>query len=307
MADLRQQYHDYNPRSTETRDILKELDSLIGDRYNVINETSLKNDFLVACFERIDPNQSWEDLVKTHENYDQSWTPKKKRATALRQLMTKQIGWPEDKGLLGFKRKYLAGILLAIKASDEGISQSEDHTTVTLQPDFNLELLAKELPERTLPELDFPTLLTFSNTVEPDATALLQERGIEPTSNSHHVVYVIDCTPEAENERAAISSIRQDAQAKSSSGNALSDREAAAVFLNESKGILYVGYSHEFPRRMKRHHQGKASGAADFINLYKPRRLLEVTAYDSEGEARNRERIRANELRRETDCYVYQN
>lgn len=57
---------------------------------------------------------------------------------------------------------------------------------------------------------------------------------------------------------------------------------------------------------MKRHHQGKSSGAADFLNMYKPRRLLEVTAYDTDNQARQAERMRADELWRETDYYVYQ-
>lgn len=308
MADLREEYHDKNPNGTQnnTQDIQNELDELIGDAYDVANETSLKNPFLEACFNRIEPNQGWKGLVKTHGNYDGSWRPQKKRATALRMLMTEQIGWPDDEGLLGFKRKYLAGILIAIKASDRGIGRSEDHVQVTLDPDFDLDLFSEELPKRTYPELDFPTLMTFSDPIELEASSVLKDQNIDPSTKNHHVVYVIDCTPDADNERSAISSIRKDAQAKKRSGKALNEREAAAEFLNESKGILYVGYSHEFPNRMSRHYEGKSSGSADFVNLYKPKRLFEVTDYPSEPEARKMERIRADQLRRETDYYVYQ-
>lgn len=310
MADLRQEYHEKKPNGTQsyTQDIQNALDDLLGESYDAANETSLKNPFLKACFNRIAPNQSWEELVKTHENYDASWETKtkKKLATALRMLLTEQIGWPEDKGIPGFKRKYLAAILIAIKASDQGISRTEEHVQITLDPEFDHQLLSEEVPERTCPELDFPTLLTFSNTIKSDATAFLEKREIDPTSNNHHVVYVIDCAPDPNNEGSRITSIRQDAQAKSKTGASLSEREAAAEFLNESKGILYVGYSHEFPKRMARHHHGKSSGSANFLNLYKPKRLLELTEYSSEDEARRRERMRADELRRQTDCYVYQ-
>jgi len=308
MADLRQEYHAKTPFGTksQTQDIQNDIDELIGDSYDVATETSLKNPFLEACFDRIDPNQNWEELVKTHENYDDSWGPQKKRATALRMLMTEQIGWPENKGLLGFQREYLAGILLAIEASDQGISRSDNHVKVTLEPDFELDLLSEELPERTCPELDFPTLMTFSDTVKSNASSLLKDRGIDPTSGNHHVVYVINCTPDANDEASSIISTRKDAQAKKKSGKALNEREAAAEFLNESKCILYVGYSHEFPNRMRRHYEGKSSGSADFTSLYKPKRLLKVTDHPSEEEAKKIERNRADKLRRETDCYVYQ-
>ncbi|WP_424005640.1 GIY-YIG nuclease family protein (plasmid) [Haloarcula salina] len=306
MADLRQEYHDKNPNGAQshTQDIQNELDGLI--EYDVANETSLKNPFLEACFNRIGHSQSWEELVRTHESYNDSWKPQRKRATALRMLMTEQVGWPSDEGLLGFKRKYLAGILVAIKASDRGITRSEDHVQITLDPTFDLTHYSDDLPNRTHPELDLPTLMTFSDTVESDAFAVLKEQSIDPSANNHHVVYVIDCTPDADTERSAITSIREDAQAKKKSGQKLTEREAAADFLNESKCILYVGYSHEFPSRMSRHYQGKSSGSADFVNLYKPKRLMEVTDYPSESDAKKMEQIRAEQLRRETDCYVYQ-
>lgn len=305
MADLRQQYRDFQDEYPSEADVLDELDDLISD-YDVRNETSLKDPFLVKCFERIDPDQDWQELVRTAENYENWWETKKRRATALRMLMTLQIGWPEHKGLLEFEWEYLIAILFAIKASDSGINQSEDHAPVTYPPDLDLELLTRELPERTVPDLDFPTLLTFSIEIEDDAESFLEERGIDPKNNDHHVVYVIDCTPDAEPERSAITSIRHYAQALHIGGKPLNRREAAAMVLNESQSILYVGYSHEFPQRMNRHFKGKATGAANFTNLYKPKRLLEVTDYDSDNEAESEEQIRASELQRQIDWVVYQ-
>lgn len=309
MADLRRQYHAKNPFTTQsnTQDIQNELDKLLGDAYDCRHISSLKNDFLEACYQRLDPDQSWEELVRTHEDYNASWTSKKKRlATALRMLITNQIGWPLHVGLAGFKRKYLAGILAAIEASDNGISRNDDHAPVTLPPDFDLDLLSTDPPERTRPEPPFSIELPFSESIKADATSYLKERHIDPTSDDHHVVYVIDCTPDPENERNTITYARRFAQAKHLGGEALTEKEEAALALNESRGILYVGYSHEFPHRMERHYHGVSRGSAVFINLHKPERLLELNEYESDGRARDAEVQRYDELKRKTDWYVYQ-
>ncbi|KAB1193476.1 hypothetical protein GJR96_08470 [Haloferax sp. MBLA0076] len=305
MADLREEYHTFQKEHPDESDVLKELDDLISD-YDVRHETSLKDPFLTACFERIDPERNWEELVRDAENYENWWGKKKRRATALRMLMTLQIGWPEHKGLLEFDWKYLIGILYAIKASDDGVDQSEDHVPVTYPPDLDLELLERDLPERTVPNCDIPTILTFSPDIKNNAVESLAERSINPEANNHHVVYVIDCTPETEPERSAITSIRHYAQALRIGGKPLNDREAAAVLLNESQGLLYVGYSHEFPKRMNRHFKGKATGGANFMNLYKPKRLLDIDDYPSDEIAESEEIDRASELKRQTEWFVYQ-
>lgn len=304
MADFRQCYHDYEPRSDDVDDVLKELDDLLDGAYDAATETSLKKRFLTACFEAIDTDQRWQDLVRTAPRYHESWGAQKKRATALRQLMTQQIGWPVHKGLLEFDRQYLVGILLAVKASCEGVSRTEVHAPVTLPPDVNLELLSRELPDRTRPESHLPTLLSFSDTIRTDAKGYLNRTGIN--TENHNVVYVIDCTPDSDNEQSAIPFVRRYAQALKDSGNWLSDSEAAAMMLSESGGLLYVGYSQNFPKRMEQHHRGVASGGANFLNLYKPERLLEVTEYGSKSRAKEEEPIRANELQRQTNWFVYQ-
>jgi predicted GIY-YIG superfamily endonuclease len=306
MVDLRQEYNELQSEYPDKATVLEELDDLISD-YDVRHETSLKDPFLIACFERIDPERNWEELVRTAEDYENWWGTKKRRATALRLLMTLQIGWPEHKGLLDFEWKYLVGILFAIKASDSGINQSRDHAPVTYPPDLDLELLTRDLPERTVPDLDFPTLLTFSIDIEHKAEKFLENCGIDSKNNNHHVVYIIDCTPEVNPERSAITSIRHYAQALHIGGKPLNKREAAAMVLNESQSLLYVGSSHEFPKRMKRHFKGKAAGAANFINLYKPKRLLETTNYSSDNIAESEEQIRASELQRQINWLVYQN
>ena len=305
MADLRQAYDEFQQAYSDETAVLKELDGLI-DTYDVRHETSLKDPFLVACFERIDPERNWRAFVKTAEDYENWWGAKKRRATALRMLLTLQIGWPEHKGLLAFEWKYLVGILFAINASDSGIDRSDDHAPVTYPPDLDLDPLEQELPPRAVLRLNFPTLLSFSPEVENEAESLLTERDINPETNQHHVVYVIDCTPEVEPERSAISSIRRYALALYLGDKPLNRREAAAMMLNESQSLLYVGYSHEFPRRMKRHFKGKAAGSANFTNLFKPKRLLEVTDYESDSIAESEEYTRASELQRQADCFVYQ-
>ncbi|QSW97650.1 GIY-YIG nuclease family protein [Haloterrigena alkaliphila] len=308
MADFREEYYDFNPHFTEIDDVLEELDALLGDRYDCSYETSLKDEFLIACFERIDPTQDWRTLVKTKETYDDSWNAKKKRATALHMLMTKQIGWPLHKALLDFERKYIVGIILTIKASDQGIRRHYDHVPTTLPPDIDPSDLENELPERTVPDQPFPTLCRFSRTIESDTAALLKERGINPAPGNHHIVYVVDCTPAPDAERKAITAIRRYTQAKHINGYQPADeRESAAVFLNESKGLFYVGRSDQFPQRMQQHYEGRASGGARFTNLYKPRRLLEVTDFETRAEAETDEQRRAYRLQMKTERYVSQN
>jgi len=306
MTDLRQQYFDFQREYSNKEAVLTELDHLISC-YDVADETSsLEDPFLVACFERIDPNRSWSEFVKTAEKYENWWGSKKRRATSLRMLMTLQIGWPEHKGLLSFNWKYLVGILFAIKASDSGINQSEHHAPVTYPPDLDLDLLKRKLPNRTVPELDYPTLLTFSIDIKQDAEEFLEERDIDSTKKNHHVVYVLDCTPEVEPERSSINSIRHYSQALHLGDKPLTRREAAAEVLNESGSLLYVGSTHEFPKRMQRHFKGKAAGGAEFINLYKPKRLIELSEYGSDNKAKTEEQLRYSELSRQTDWFVDQ-
>ena len=223
-------------------------------------------------------------------------------------LMTKQIGWPLHKGLLDLERKYIVGIILTITASDNGVTPHDDHVPTTLPPDIDPADLNKSVPERTLPEHGLPTLLRFSENIKDDTTALLEVRDINPSSDSHHIVYVLDCTPDPEAERTAITAIRRYVQAKQLNGYLpTDDRESAAVFLNESERIFYVGRSDRFPQRMQQHYEGRASGGARFTNLYKPRRLVKVTDFETGGEAETGEQRRADRLRMKTGWFVSQN
>lgn len=307
MADLRREYDEFKDRYSSKDAVLENLDEII-ETYDVSSETSLKVPFLTACFDYIAPNREWQNLVEAREDYADWWNPQKAAATALKMVMNRQTGWPIHKALLDFEWKYLVGIFFAVKMRQEEVSWSEDHFPHTLPPGLDKELYYTELEARRPPELEFSTLFSFSDTVKNDATALLDQRDIDSRHGEHHLVYLIDCTPPLEDEREEVTDIRQYVQAKQLGNYPISNRrEEAALWLNESKPLIYVGSTHEFPARMRKHFRGKSSGAAEFLNLYKPQQLLDLDEHDSDPEAESAEVTKASMLRLKTDCFVFQN
>lgn len=241
---------------------------------------------LEGVFERITPNEDPHEFVTSWHNYDQSWNRGKSAATALRMLLTEQVGLPRYAVISGYTIPTLSKMILGIEAADDGVPRGDDlHIPLTLPLDIDPPLPdPPELPTRSrrdgivsLSDLD-QIVSTFYN--PPDKFA----------------VYVLDCTPVADRERRAMWELRRDSLAKHEAGCALEEKERFAHALNAGELIYYVGFTKDIVDRMNRHRDGAASGGGYFTNFFKPNGVVDIEWFDTEAGARTAEAARAREL-----------
>lgn len=281
--DIRRQVRELK---SQNKDQLKELLSQeLDDAYNRPITNSLRNDFMLACFEQIVPEQEPFEKVRSHTNYSPSWSKKKQLATVLRMVLTEQVGHPEHDGVTSLNKTILAEIIVAIRheRGDEQNQNKESNQPVDV------------------PDQDPPTESTFKDTFPAedfDSYALYTWIVDRRSSNDgEHGVYVIDCTPSPDNdEDFRVESLRQKAHQKSNAGQSLTKLERAAQALNRGERIYYVGYASDIPKRVRQHVSGADSGGAKFTNIFYPQALVEVSWYQTETTARSKENRRAGEL-----------
>jgi len=272
-------------QSRNKDDLKRILSHELDEAYSPNITGSLRNDFMSACFEKIEPDQEPFEKVKSHENYAPSWSKKKQLATALRMLLTERVGHPEHDGITSLNKNVLAEIIVAIR--DDG------GTTLAQKNESSHSI---DTPDRNPPvESDFQESFPAENFDSYDLYTWIVER--RSTDDGEHAVYVLDCTPPlGKNEDFRVKSLRREAHQKSDSGQTLSKLEQAAEALNRGERLFYVGYASDVPNRIRQHVSGADSGGAKFTNMFSPQALVEVTWYQTESTARTQEPQRAEEL-----------
>lgn len=288
MADLRQEYNELlnQPKSTLENQLRELLPNNYRDRLTGNPNAGL----LEGAFKRIEPDENPYSFVKTWHNYDPSWNKGKSVATALRMLLTEQIGLPRYEVISGYTKPTLSKMVLGIEAADDDVPRGEElHVPLTLPNDIEPPLPnPPELPEESAESNHEIIPLTDLNSINSTYG--------NPSRKS--AVYVLDCTPVSTHERKAMWQFRRDTLAKQEAGYELSDREQYAQALNEGERVYYVGQTKDIIKRMKEHRDGAASGGGYFTNFFKPRGLIDITWYDSEVDARAGEESRSSELNR---------
>lgn len=268
------------------------LSNELGEAYPEPVPENLLNQFLRATFDRIQPGDPI-DMVRSHENFDASWTTKKKLATALRMLLTDYGVRRPGKPLTRLDRATLAQLIVAIQLQDEGFSPSEDEREAIVPP---------ERPRS--PESEFSNRLNLVGTDEKQIRDWVGKR--TSLDNVNYAVYVLDCTPSVGEESESIRSLRAHVDRKLSEEANLDKMENAAAALNDGKRIYYVGFTNDVVDRVGRHLGGAAKGSGDFTNTFSPRYLVEIRWFEHERNARSAERQRASDLSNE-DSFGYWN
>lgn len=116
MTDERSQINRLQTKpKRELKAILKDE---LGSSYDREITSSLRNDFMRACFLRIAPDENPSDRVKDHPNYSSTWEDKRSLATALRMLLTERVDHPEFDGITSLTKTLLAEIIVAIRESE---------------------------------------------------------------------------------------------------------------------------------------------------------------------------------------------
>lgn len=295
MADLRTEY---NELLKESKSALEgELQELLPRKYRDRLTGNPNAGLLEGAFMRIAPEEDPYEFVKSWHNYDSSWNKGKSAATALRMLLTEQIGLPKYAVISGYTKPTLSKIILGIQAADEGIARGENlHVPVTLPEDI-------EPPLPDPPELPSASA-EYSDTIIPlnDMKSIISTHG---NPSRKWAVYVLDCTPSNFREREAMWEFRRDSLAKHEAGHNLRGKEQYAQALNEGERIYYVGQTKDIVDRMNRHYEGSASGGGQFTNFFKPRGVFDIEWYDSEANARDAEANRADELEQPGESRAY--
>jgi len=299
MGDFRQQIQ--NKASRGRSGLESELRNLLPEQHESAVRGSFNNELKQACFKRIAPEEDPFEYVRQWPNYNDSWKSKKGKslATALRMLLTEQIGLPRYEVLDGYKKQVLAEIIVGIHASDEGALRDFDrHVPATLPPGVSVPL--EDPPDR-----DESTVAGFEDLTNLSAfRELVSESELE---SNRFAVYVLDCTPPVEDERKALWQLRRDSWAKANNGYSLGPKEEAAQALNKGEKVLYIGQTSDLEDRMERHRIGASAGSARFTNFFYPEGIVEVSWHDSEKEAKDFERERASELLIPGESYAYYN
>lgn len=297
MADLRSEYQAFlKQRKSKLHERLKDE---LPPAYKDTATGNANAGVLEGSFKRIAPNEDPYDLVKTWHNYEPSWNHGKSMATALRMLLTEQIGLPRYAVISGYTKKTLAKILVGIDAADAGVPRQPDiHAPLTLPPDISL-------PVPDPPDLPETRPSHVNNRIPLSDLAVILDHYGNPSDQT--AVYVLDCTPEPAVERRALRELRRHTWAKWNANKPLDGDEIYAQALNEGERLYYVGLTNDLEDRMHRHRRGAATGGAYFTNFFTPKGVVDVSWYDTEGEAREAEKNTALEYTTPGESRGFQN
>lgn len=279
---------------TRSKSELKRLLEVeLGGAYERGITDSLRNDFLEACYARIAPEEDPRTRARSHDDYSGDWRPKRVLATALRMLLADRGVRPPNTPLTSLGAESLAQIIVAIRLRDEGVDTADAERTVAEPPE-------REAP----PSPTFPDRLSFAGGIaEPELREWLETHCAgRPDA---FAVYVLDCTPPIDGEPARVQTLRSRVADKREAGGALSKLEQAAAAVTRGERVYYVGYTGDIVDRIARHVGGGAHGTAEFLHTFRPQTLVEVTPYDREHRARQREAERARELTVPGESFAY--
>jgi hypothetical protein len=190
-----------------------ELKRILGDELgsNYIQPVtgSLRNDFMLACYRRLDTGDHPKERLQSHENYTPAWKQKKRLATALRMVLTERVGHPEHKGITSLDKAVLAELIVGIRMCGDELEASTESGDEDPASD-NVEV-PREPPvpchfEGTLPAEEFDSYALYDWVVNRRSQ-----------TDGEHGVYVLDCTPPfAEAEDFRVKALRADAKQKTS-------------------------------------------------------------------------------------------
>lgn len=279
-------------QSRSKAELKRLLTNELGSSYQRSIPSSLRNDFLRACYERIDPEQDPLNRARGYPEYNDSWREKRTLATALRMLLDAIGVRNQQSPLTQLDKPALAQIIVAIRLADEGRAPTESASTPI------------DSPTRTAPSQQrFNDILMLDEATEEDVQAWVEER--RPGSQWTHCVYVIDCTPPIDAESTSLKQLRAQAEETQEEGNSLDQLEQAAASLTDGERVYYIGYTNDVVDRVARHRGGASYGGGTFTNTFHPQALVDVSWFETEQEAREMEGQIADELTEDGRWFGY--
>lgn len=262
---------------------------------------SLRSDFLLACYEQIDDQQSPFERVTDHRNYTQDRPKKWQLATSLRMLLTERVGRPASDGITSLNKQFLAEVVVAIRTAGEPVPDST-HADASVDPEESIR--HDPPPERTPPaDSHFEDGVALDSQSEATLEKWVADRVDE--SAASHFVYVLDCTPPVEGENWRRRLLRRDAARKRQQESRLSDVDRAALAVTAGSRVYYVGRTGDVVGRISRHLGGADAGGAEFLNAFPPRRIVDVDCYPTKEAALGAEARRSEELNRRDGVFSY--
>lgn len=281
----------YNRDKTGLWDLLEEE---LGDAYDGELPTNQNTDFLHTCFHAIAAEDTPRScLERQFDGYSREWeedvTEQTYLATALKCLLYERVGRAKDNIIGKPTVLYLAQLVVALRTADEGpinwqanlamVPTLESRPTHRFEPGFSFD------------QIETPALEEWI-------------RSQRSETDGCHAVYVIDCTPQlGDGEDTRISGLRARVHAE---GVSSKPREKGAQAVNNGECVYYVGNSDDVSKRMRQHAKpGMTDGGAQFLSLFKPVELVEVTWHETKAAAREFEKRRASELTKPGGPYAF--
>lgn len=272
----------------------KLLDKELNGAYDGELPTNQNVDFLHSCFSAIAPEDSPRDCLRRQfDGYSAEWeedvSDQHYLATALKCLLHERVGREKHNTIGNPTVQYLAQLVVALRTSDEGAILDETSDLAS----------APTLESR--PAHPYEPGFSFDRIETPALEKWVRSQQSE--SDGPYGVYVIDCTPKiGEDEDTRIRELRAQIHAAE---DVFEPREKAAQAVNNGECVYYVGHSDHVPERMRQHAKGMTYGGAQFLSLFEPVELFEVTWYESKPRAKQYEKQRAGELTEPGGPYAF--
>jgi len=256
-------------------------------------------------FRHILPRVNVFDYVHQRQENAEDWDDLRKRGTALRILLNRQIGRPKYERIGNLTNRDRAEFVMAAKAYDEGYDLASGAYMPTTLP-IGAEQYWNNPPSRTtLPERHLDTIVNLEGEYESTLENWLKNNG--DVRDAPYGVYVLDCTPATGmNEPNSIQSLRRDIQATVEFGADIDGSvKKAGTALNQDCRIYYVGMAENLNKRIAAHIAGAHKSATDYTNLFPPVSLCELWGCETENDAKNLEGNRADEINRMERAFAH--
>jgi len=278
---------------THAREVRKsnnsELRAQLAGRDDTYEPKDLKyvSNLCELTFREIDVDKDPQAYVEERFGDISGWGDTRTSATALRVLLTEQIGRPVYERISNVSKAEWADAIVAI---DDGYVESGDESHVPISlPEGTEEHLTDPPNREESPAQSKSDISDFS-----DFESWVAEN--QPPDRSH-AAYVVDCTPSIDDESPAIHELRKHTYALTQAGVELTKKTLgydetkyrAARAANRCDRIYYIGETNDLVDRMSQHRAGADVGGSGFTNLVTPNYIIDICWCESKSDAKDLE------------------
>lgn len=296
MADFREQINQLQNDHTKGK-LIDTLAEKLGKR------TTSVNPLTTAMFAELRPGTRPVEYARRSQYYSEDDSRVATNATALKMLLHEQVGRRLYEPVESLVKQDFAECIAAVDAFHEEHDQGMGIHTPTTLP-LNLNEFVDDPPDRSrTPDSPFNIVADLEST-----TGTQQIDAQVSTTDTPYFVYVLDCTPPADDEPAKIWDRRRAVKTKIEAGIShleLEPKEQAVHALNQNKRVYYVGSTNDVSKRVTEHVSGTDKSGVNFTNTLPPQALVKTRGCESRTQAESLEGTVARELSEREWLFAY--